>query len=443
MRLSGFLTGLSVVGAALAAPFEHQISARALPSQDDFYTMPEGHEELAPGTVIRTRSPPANIGLGKADIKLQDAVQIMYKTTDSFDQSTVAISTVLIPHNADYGKVLSYQMAQDSANPDCAPSYSLQTDPEPVGKFGLFNTQVEILIVASALDEGWPVIVPDHEGLHAAFGASKRAGHTVLDGIRSALQANNVTGIDSEARLALWGYAGGSLVTSWAAELHESYAPELNIVGTAAGGGTNDNLSIFKATNKSPFAGLIATAYTGLAAEFPVVNQSASPHILPEYREQFAQVTSMCLVDAFAEFAFQDVLGKFDDPDLFFTNDDFVAVANGVNLGKATPKMPLRVLDEVIPLKGEDDLVDSYCSNGGNVQYDRDLVSGHVSLGITGAPKAFVFLRDVLNGKTQPAGCHRRTVVSTALSPSAALTVPSLLLRPLLDFLGKDVGPWY
>ncbi len=444
MLLSSFFAGLSVIGAALAAPADQKF-ALALPSKDRFYDMPEGHEQLAPGTVIRSRPPPSPIGLGKSKIKVQDAVQIMYKTTDSFDNSTVSVGTVLIPHNADYGKVLSYQMAQDSADPDCAPSYSLQTDPEPVGKFGLANTQVEILLIASALDQGWPVIVPDHEGLKAAFGANKRAGHATLDGIRAAIQASNVTGIGSDARFALWGYSGGSLVSGWAAELHQSYAPELNIVGAALGGTTDDNISIFKSCNKGIFAGLIATAYGGLSQEFPTIAQALKKHTLPEYKAQFDAVTGMCLLDALGAFAFQDVFSKFDDPDVLFTDPGLTALGNSTNLGKITPKMPeyiyKAVADEVIPVAGADDLVNFYCANGGNVQYDRDLTSGHVSLAVTGAPKAFLFLKNVLNGVPQPQGCQTRTVVSTALAPDVITTIPSLLFGPLLDLLGKSVGP--
>src|SRR5207237_1235757 len=79
-----------------------------------------------------------------------------------------------------------------------------------------------------ALQRGWAVVVSDYEGPQSAFGAARMAGHGVLDGIRAAeaLSGTGLTG--AQTPVGLWGYSGGGLATSWAAELAAGYAPDLN-----------------------------------------------------------------------------------------------------------------------------------------------------------------------------------------------------------------------
>lgn len=178
----------------------------------------------------------------------------------------------MIPYNADYGKILSYHPAQDSACPDCAPSYSYQFAPKLVpGRFGSIANSAEILLMEAALERGWIVISPDHEGPHAAYLAAKLSAHAILDGIRATLGASNITGVHQDAVVSLWGYSGGGITTGAAAELHTSYAPELKIVGAAMGGIVPDIANVIKTVNKGPAAGLIAAGVAGLSNQYPAL----------------------------------------------------------------------------------------------------------------------------------------------------------------------------
>lgn len=107
-------------------------------------------------------------------------------------------------------------MPEDSSLVNCAPSFALQQNADNDGILGDTYNKVSILFILSLLEKGWIVSILYLEGPHDAFLANNRAGHAVLDGIRTVLAS---PGVSSEADVAMWGYSGGSLATGFAAEL--------------------------------------------------------------------------------------------------------------------------------------------------------------------------------------------------------------------------------
>jgi hypothetical protein len=180
------------------------VSVRQLvtpPTQDPFYTPPAGYEQAAPGTILRSRDPPSPLAaFGALPLVLADTQQILYRSTDTFGNPTSTVSTILIPFKADKTKLLSYQIAQDSAFLNCAPSYAFQFLSDSGGPLGTIGTQAEITGIGAALAEGWVITIPDHEGPNAAFLANTRGGQHVLDGIRATLSSGLVS---SSAQVAL------------------------------------------------------------------------------------------------------------------------------------------------------------------------------------------------------------------------------------------------
>ena len=63
----------------------------------------------------------------------------------------------------------------------------------------------------------------------------------------------------------IWGYSEGGRCAAWAAELHASYAPDLDLVGVAAGGVPSDLRAVAKAIDAGPFSGLGLAVLVGLA----------------------------------------------------------------------------------------------------------------------------------------------------------------------------------
>jgi hypothetical protein len=89
-----------------------------------------------------------------------------------------------------------------------------------------------------------------------------------------------------------------------------------------------------------------------------------------------------------------------------------------------------------------DAVVATYCGHGASVTYQRDILSEHVALVVTGAPPALDWLSARLSGvPPQNTGCHTTTVASSLLSPSALFTMGIALYDDLLTLAGAPIGP--
>lgn len=415
------------------------------PSKDPFYAVPADVDRAAPGTILRHRAPPHPMaGFGVLPIHLRAAHQILYRTTDNLGNATATVLTVLIPHRADLGKVLSYQVAEDAASIDCAPSYAFQLGHATGPAHGTILTEAELLLVEAALEQGWVVIAPDFLGPKAAFLANELAGHATLDGIRAAINSAPWTGIRARPTVALWGYSGGSLASLWVAELQPTYAPELHIAGAAVGGTVPNISTVVSSIDGRIWAGLIPAGILGLANQHADLERLLWRHVRPECRADFYRPRSQCFLANHEQFANKHVAGMLDDPRLIFTHPLAVALVARNAPGRAAPRIPLFVYkstgDEISPVSETDRLVRRYCAAGTPVEYQRDTGSNHGSLAILGAPKAVAWLRATLNGRRR-AGCVKRTVPSSLLDTEALALLPKILIDALLSLLGKRVGP--
>jgi hypothetical protein len=112
------------------------------------------------------------------------------------------------------------------------------------------------------------VNVPDHEGPLAAFLSGPQEGHAVLDSVRAALSSRPFPATRDNTRYAMWGYSGGSIASTFAAELQASYAPELDFVGAAIGG-LVPNITDVLANPGSSVQGLLPSALLGGKFSYP------------------------------------------------------------------------------------------------------------------------------------------------------------------------------
>ena len=434
------LVGIS----ALAAPTDLALRSTLMPSADLFYKAPENLDAVPPGTVLKIRKTPAPIAaFGIRSVNLRESYQILYKTSDASNASVATVVTALIPHNAHLDKILSYQMAEDSASPNCAPSYALLQGSARLGKFSTPLTKAEFILVEAALHQGWIVISPDHEGPHATFLGNVLAGRATLDGIRAVINSADKTGISAKPTVALWGYSGGSVATAWAAELHGSYAPELNIVGAALGGTVPNIANVVTSVDGTFATGLLASGIMGLANQYPVARDAVENHVLPQFKSVFARAGAQCLAADLASFPFKRIADMFDKPG-FLQSKPILDMLGENALGKAVPRAPIfiykSILDEISPVKDTDDMVDFYCKNGGSVRYDRDLLSNHEISGVSGVGKAMVWLKQAMEGTLQQKGCTTTSVLTSLWDKSAITVLPKVGMNVLLDLLGKRVG---
>lgn len=143
---ANILLGLAASGLASGLALRQ---VPVLPTDDPFYRTPENISLYDPGDIIASRLVSADLngilGVSVAKISLAAAYQFLYRTTDGLRNPIATVTTILVPHNAQAGKLLAYQTAYDSANVNCGPSYSLQA--------GANNTAiVDIVVVYTRLE---------------------------------------------------------------------------------------------------------------------------------------------------------------------------------------------------------------------------------------------------------------------------------------------------
>jgi hypothetical protein len=363
------------------------------PHDDPFYRPPAGYESAAPGSVLATRVVTVK-GLG-LPVPV-DAGQFLVRTTDAKGSPTTAAGTVMVPRTpypAGARPLVSYQPATDSLGDQCNPSYKLRA-----------GTEAELPLMMQALQQGWAVVVTDYEGADDAFAAGRMAGHAVLDGIRAA-EALPGTGLAGRTTpVGLWGYSGGGLATSWAAELQPAYAPELRIAGAASGGTPADLEAAARQVDGGPASGLELLASVGLSRAYPemLALLDATGRAMRE------RIGDMCVGEAVSAFPFRHLNEFTTSPDPL-SEPVARAVLELNHLGRRAPTAPVflyhSVLDELIPFRTAQALQAEWCRAGAHVTFYADAASEHSSLAASGAPLAVGYLASRFAGIDVPDNC--------------------------------------
>jgi len=388
-----------------------------VPDRDPFYVPPAGFEHAVPGTVLRSRDVELGfLGLVKQRIT---AIQLLYRTTNMKGAPEAAVTTVVVPAERSPHRpcpLVSYQCAIDAVSPRCFPSYAMRRGAHALGSFA----QLEYLLVAAAIAEGWAVSVPDHEGPHGIWGTPHEPGYRILDGIRAALGYHRL-GLSAEAPVGLWGYSGGGLATAWAAEESGEYAPELNIAGAVLGSPVGDLGHTFRRLNGSIYSGLPATVVAALAHVYPDLDRVIQQHATDKGKLMLARIERMTTAHAVLRLVGTDMGNLVNCPlEELLESPEVQHVFEDIKLGTAAPAPPVLIVqavhDQIVDVNDIDTLADSYSTAGANVTYHRDRFSEHLLLHPMSAPMALRWLIDRFEGR--PLDEHLvRTTWPTLLNP--------------------------
>lgn len=389
-----------------------------LPGKDPFYNPPLGYQHARPGTVLRSRGVElAFLGLIPQRFT---ATQLLYRSTDLNGDPEAAVTTVVVPTQRDPAvvcPVVSYQCAIDAVAERCFPSYALRRGAKAVGALA----QLELLLIAAVLAEGWAVSVPDHEGFHGMWGAPHEPGYRILDGVRATLSCKRL-GLSPAAPVGLWGYSGGGFASAWAAEVCAGYSPELNIVGAVLGSPVGDPGSIGRRLNATFWAGLPAMVIAALAQIYPDVERLVQEHATPEGKAILARLQKMTTASAVLGLKNKDINNYMDlTLDELWELPEVEHVLQAIRLGTTKPAPPVLIVqaahDKIIDVKAIDALAETYRASGASVTYHRDGFGEHLSLHVLSAPMALRWLRDRFAGR--PLNEHLlRTTWPTLFNPS-------------------------
>ncbi|KAI5955021.1 hypothetical protein KGF54_001582 [Candida jiufengensis] len=380
------------------------------PHLDEFYKPPKNYNSTKVGEILKVRPPPGPIRSYLAPINAI-AWQILVRSENSRGEPNVIVMTLLEPPDANPKRILSYQPFENAAILDCSPSYALLS-----GSFDIFETQCDLTFISMALSQNWIVIIPDHEGPNSVFPVAKESAFAILNCMRAAK-----TFINEDAKFALIGYSGGAHSSAWATIYHESYAPELELVGAALGGLFPNISALLENVNGGPYAGLIVNTLNGLSNEYPEFKNA-----LHKYGPT---LKNYCLFSSavhyfgthFNEHIYKNFLYDETMKKYYLKNDLLGQDKN--------PTVPIFIyhskINEIAPIDETHKIITQWCKAGVTLEFAEDASYNHMVEAFSGIPASILWLNDRFNDEpTEFEGnCHWEKRVSNLLYPG----VPNFL----------------
>ncbi|WP_329196005.1 MULTISPECIES: lipase family protein [unclassified Streptomyces] len=327
------------------------------------------------------------------------AWKISYRSTTADGAPDVVSGTVIVPQDGRTGPrpLITYAVGTVGMGDSCAPSNNLPN-----------GTAMEANLIQQLTLRGWAVVVTDYEGLGTpgvhTYTVGPSAGHAMLDAARAALRLPEA-GLPADTPIGIMGYSQGGQASSWAAELQGSYAPELQVKGTATGGVPADLMKVADFNNGSYGSGLIFMAAAGQDAAFPELKLDS--YLNPAGKALVGGLREGCVaIDAIA--------GSFKRISDLTTRDplaqpDWRARLGQSRLGGTAPAAPVyqyhALGDELIPYAVGRELRSEWCARGADVEFDTVWVGEHVSGVISHSLAAGNWLADRFAGRATHANC--------------------------------------
>jgi hypothetical protein len=393
--------------AATAAPGSTGSSVAAIPfpaatDPDAFYAQPSPFPQKPPGTLLAARS----VTYAPDVVPLTNtAYEMKFVSRDQNGQPIAATALVVLPLSPPSGTqdVLVEEFAEDGLGAQCAPSHNL------TGGSADSNETEDTPTQTAALQAGYMVIDPDHEGPYSEYANGPLSGYISLDSVRAALQFTTL-GLNGKTPFAVEGYSGGAIAAAWTASLEQSYAPNLNIVGVSTGGNPIDIASVINdvdtnlQANKTLFGGIFAAA-VGINRAFP---QFFTPIFNAAGIATATAIENGC--GGKTASGGSGASGSFTN---YTTTPNFLstpgfesgAMLDSLPQAGQTPIAPSLFVydsqtDELIPIEGPDRMVATWCSDGAKIAYYRVPAGTHAETYEAAVPLVLAYLSAIFSGTT-------------------------------------------
>ncbi|MEU4707751.1 lipase family protein [Nocardia salmonicida] len=355
-----------------------EVSAEPMNS---FYTPPDRIPQ-EPGAIIKTQpmtlfvTPPTEQGWpGRAQ-------HVMY-TSRLQDGSPVAVSGTYIEPTGPWqgpgprptvviGPGTSGQA--DRCAMSVAFSTGLAVSTQPLGVSA--NQELPSSTVWSGL--GARVLVTDYIGLGTpgmhTYANRFDSGHAILDGVRA---ANNLGGVGPETPVVLWGYSQGGGATAAAAEMAPTYAPELNLKGTWAGGPVADLTAILDKIDGALIGGAIGFAVNGMLARYPELHRAVDRVTSQAGRDMLETLSNSCIADVITYHPFLKTSSLTNDGRPLSAHlgelPEAAPVLAELRIGNSTPATPVLITsglnDDTVPYGQARRLAEDWCAKGATVTF--------------------------------------------------------------------------
>ncbi|WP_158884942.1 lipase family protein [Amycolatopsis anabasis] len=353
----------------------------APPGAAGFTTPPDPIPPGRPGDVIRAEPMAAHLLPGVA--LPARAWRVRYRSTTATGAPTAVSGVVLVPTAPWKGPgerpLIGHAVGTQGIADRCATSRLLDS-----------GLDYEAGFFALELARGWAVAITDYPGLGTpgdhTYVVGRALGPAVLDSLRAARNLREA-GLSPDGPLAITGYSEGGTGAEWALQLQPSYAPELELVGGAAGDGTTDLLHTANSVDGGPLGFLQLYAAIGLNAAYPELQLDR--HLNAKGRALANQLRDSCIYQA----------GLIGAPQWLrrskVLNQDVLTMPRWQQrmaenrTGDTAPAAPVLLAharhDEVIPYSQTVDLYHRWCARGADVRF-RTLPLEHGVGALTAAP---------------------------------------------------------
>lgn len=376
---------LAPVGAPEAAAQTSAEGSSTAPDRTAFY-VPPAELPADPGAIIRTQ--PMTITPSLPDVMNggalpADAQRIMYRSTGAAGGPIAVTGTFLQPEAPWTGpgpRPLAVVTPGTQGQGDqCAPSRSMevglgiQTAPPSMA------AGYTIIDALTMVMEGFAVVVTDYEGLgtpgHHPYVNRDSQGRSALDAARAAVRLPG-TDLAPDSKTVVSGYSQGGGAAAAAGEMQPDYAPDVNLVGIAAGAPPSDMLGTLDRVDGGLLTGAVGYAINGILQVHPELRTAFDRHLNAEGQRMLEVTAGQCV----AETAFAYGLKRTNEftvdgrslGDAARSEPEIVRVLEGYNLGRVAPAVPALVMigrnDDVVPHHTAVDLVRDWCEQGTTVE---------------------------------------------------------------------------
>jgi fermentation-respiration switch protein FrsA (DUF1100 family) len=384
---------------------------------EGFYLAPDPLSKGRPGELLRAEPMDAYLVPG---VRLRArAWRILYRSTGAVGEPTVVSGTVLLPgarrrRDARALPLIGHAIGTHGIGDAAAPSRLLAR-----------GLDWEAALMAQLLARGWAVAVTDYQGLGTpgdhAYMVGRALGPNVLDAMRAARELVPDE-LPADGRAAVIGYSEGGAAAAWAAQLQPTYAPDMPLVGVAAGAAAADLESATPNLDGSFFSFFIAYGGIGYAAAYPELD--LDPYLTPKAREGIDALRNSTVLQAMLhgpKFAHATDLTNPNVLEL----PDWVARLRENKLGTIAPAAPVLLhharRDQIVSFKHSVTLGEDWERLGADVRlYVTKGGVDHISGAFAGTPIAIDWLSRRL---ARPSDAQRPTAPGRAGEVRRALRV--------------------
>ncbi|NKR71789.1 lipase [Rhodococcus hoagii] len=416
----------TVLGACLAAAVTSGVTASAAPA--DYYEVPASALGGAPGTVVDTQPYPPLLSIPNQQGPWPSGAQrIMYRTTDAHGAATAASGTYFdasLPWiGAGPRPLVVLGPGTQGQGDQCAPSRLFQDGVHYNAPLD-FAVEYEVLQVHALLSRGIDVVVTDYQGLGTAgmhsYVDRRAQGHAMLDAAR-AVKALPGSRIGDDSPIGFWGYSQGGGAAASAAEMQPSYAPDLDVRGTYAGGPPADLRAVAAALDGGLATGLLGYAVNSIYAGYPETRADIDGALAPAGRQALDEIAAQCVPETIARYGLHRTTEWTKDgrslAELIDALPSVSAVVDEQRIGRSTPGSPVLIVqgrnDDLIPHNQATRLAADWCAQGATVEFRTEeippiapgFVVGHGLPMVSGLPSALDWMTDRFDGVPARSGC--------------------------------------